>query len=228
MLLHLMRLIRSRPCAIAAIVRRTMFPVARLTIVVLATGAVVYWSQGTTPATAQTGRAKAAEPTARAKQSPLASSAGTKAETLPMPVVEMREAILSAARSGRIEEMKTAIELNELKPEFGASPVPDPITYWRQISGDGEGREILAEAINILEMPFAVVPFGKDIENSRIFVWPYLAETALDKLTPPQEVDLLRIVSPDEAKDMKAKKKYTGWRLAIGADGTWHSFRKAE
>jgi hypothetical protein len=27
-------------------------------------------------------------------------------------------------------------------------------------------------------------------------------------------------------KDMRAAGKYAHWRIAIGADGTWHSFRR--
>jgi hypothetical protein len=27
---------------------------------------------------------------------------------------------------------------------------------------------------------------------------------------------------------MREKKKWTWWRLTIGADGTWHSFKKAD
>jgi hypothetical protein len=30
------------------------------------------------------------------------------------------------------------------------------------------------------------------------------------------------------ASAMRARKKWTRWRLTIGADGTWHSFKKAE
>ena len=44
----------------------------------------------------------------------------------------------------------------------------------------------------------------------------------------PEEVDLLRLVTPEEAKAMRAARKWTWWRLSIGADGTWHSFKKAE
>jgi len=71
-------------------------------------------------------------------------------------------------------------------------------------------------------------PFGQDLENNIIYVWPYLAEVELDKLTPAQEVDLLRLVGAAEAKAMREKKKWTWWRLTIGADGTWHSFKKAD
>src|SRR5215468_4686258 len=40
---------------------------------------------------------------------------------LPPPVEEMREAILSAVRLGRIEDLRHAWELNELKPDLGAA-----------------------------------------------------------------------------------------------------------
>ncbi len=147
---------------------------------------------------------------------------------LPAPVADMREAILAAAHSGKIEDLKVPLDWNEMTPDVAATSVDDPIAYWKKTSGDGEGREILAALANILEMPPAKLPLGKDLENNIIYVWPYLAETKLDKLTPAQEVDLLRLVSPEQAKAMKAAKKWTWWRLAIGADGTWHSFRKAD
>ena len=67
-----------------------------------------------------------------------------------------------------------------------------------------------------------------DIENNQLFVWPYFAEMPLGQLTPRQEVELLRLVPAAAAREMKEKGKYTGWRLVIGADGTWHAFRKGE
>ncbi|HEY7084558.1 MAG TPA: hypothetical protein VH519_07050 [Hyphomicrobiaceae bacterium] len=144
---------------------------------------------------------------------------------LPPPVEEMREAILSAVRSGRIEDMRYAWELNELKPDLGV-PSSDPIAHWKQISGDGEGREILAALAQILDAGYVVLPLGGDIENNRLYVWPYFAEMRLDRLTPAQEVELLRLVSPAVLKDMRSARAYTHWRIVIGADGTWHAFRK--
>ena len=67
-----------------------------------------------------------------------------------------------------------------------------------------------------------------DIENNLLYIWPYFAETPLDQLTPPQEVELLRLVPPGLARDMKAKGRYSYWRVSIGADGSWHSFKKDE
>jgi hypothetical protein len=71
-----------------------------------------------------------------------------------------------------------------------------------------------------------VLPLGRDLENNRLYVWPYFAEVPLDKLSPAQEVELLRLVSPAALKDMRSSGKYTHWRIVIGADGTWHSFRR--
>jgi hypothetical protein len=149
---------------------------------------------------------------------------------LPAPVLEMREAILSAVASGNIEDLRHAFELNELKPdlgpEFGRDGMTDPVAYWKQISGDGEGREILAILAAVLEAGYVTVPLGRDLENNSIYVWPYFAEVALDRLRASQEVELLRLVSPSAAKAMKAAGTYSSWRVAIGADGTWHAFRK--
>jgi hypothetical protein len=50
----------------------------------------------------------------------------------------------------------------------------------------------------------------------------------LNKLTPRQEVELLRLVPASMAREMKEKGKYTHWRLVIGADGTWHALRKGD
>jgi hypothetical protein len=147
-------------------------------------------------------------------------------EGLPPAVEDMREAIQSAVKSGRIEELRHAWELNELKPDLGVAAVGDPVAHWKQISGDGEGREILAALAEILDAGYVVLPLGPDLENNRLYVWPYFAEVPLDKLSPGQEVELLRLVPPATAKDMRSAGKYTHWRIVIGADGTWHSFRR--
>lgn len=145
---------------------------------------------------------------------------------LPANVAEMRDAILAAAHSGSMEDLKVAIEWNELKPDFGDEAQGDPIAFLKRISADGEGRETLAALANILALAPAVLPTGKDPENNSVYVWPYLAELPLEKLTPGEEVDLYRLMPPAAAKAMREKKKWSWWRLAIGADGTWHSLRK--
>ena len=158
-------------------------------------------------------------------------SCATGAETakpLPAPVQEMREAILTAVRSGNIDDLRPALEWNELRPHIADQPVDDPIAYWKTISGDGQGREILAILADILDCAHVALPIGKDIENNLVFVWPALAEADLARLTPQQEVALYRLVTPAEVKAMRENKRWQWWRLAIGADGTWHSFHKAD
>jgi hypothetical protein len=87
---------------------------------------------------------------------------------------------------------------------------------------------VLAALSLILEAGYVALPLGPDLENNLHYVWPYFAEWPLDRLTPRQEVELLRLVSPAAARTMKEQGKYTHWRLVIGADGTWHALRKAD
>lgn len=180
------------------------------------------------------GSAAAGKPLAAGKTSPApAQAAGTRAAAmavglpLPAPVAEMREAILAAVHSGRIEELLTPLQWNELKPDLADAAVDDPVEFWKSVSGDGEGREILAVLARILELPHAREPLGRDVENNAVYVWPYLAAADLDKLTPAEEVDLYRLMPPADAKTMRAARKWTWWRLSIGADGTWLSFRRS-
>jgi hypothetical protein len=142
--------------------------------------------------------------------------------------MDMREALLAAIEAGDISELRHAWDLNEAKPDIGAEPKADPVAHWKRISGDGQGREILAALSLILDGGYAVLRSGPDIENNQVYVWPYFAEWPLQKLTPRQEVELLRLVTPAALREMKAKGKYAGWRLAIGADGTWLALRKGE
>jgi hypothetical protein len=187
---------------------------------------LVYCLAAPSPVLAQKAKAKSASTKKGQGESgaPLQVQYGT--QKLPVPVQEMREAILSAVKAGRIDELRHAYELNELKPDLGVDAGSDPVAHWKKISGDGEGREILAALAEILETGYVVLPLGRDLENNKVYVWPYFAEVPLDKLSPPQEVELLRLVPPSAAKQMQTSRKYTYWRIAIGADGTWHSLRK--
>jgi hypothetical protein len=175
------------------------------------------------PSVAQTAKAKPGA----AKKAPLPKvHYGT--EGLPRPVLDMREAILAAVEAGDVEELRHAFDLNDPKPDLGAPPNTDPVAHWKRLSGDGQGREVLAALSLILEAGYVALPLGPDLENNLHYVWPYFAEWPLDRLTPRQEVELLRLVSPAAARTMKEQGKYTHWRLVIGADGSWHALRKAD
>jgi hypothetical protein len=176
---------------------------------------------GTQEALAQKARSKPAEKAA----GPLAPVA---TDALPAPVMEMRDAILAAVRTGNIDDLKPALQWNEMPPVVATSKIDDPIAYWKSISGDGQGRDILAIIDTLLAAGHTVLPVGRDVENSKLFVWPRFAEMDLSKLKPEDEVQLYRIHTPAEVKVMIAKKRWIGYRIAIGAEGTWHAFQKGE
>jgi hypothetical protein len=147
---------------------------------------------------------------------------------MPRPVQDLREAMLAAIEAGEIEELRQALEMSDLKPDLGAAAGADPIAHWKSMSGDGQGREVLAALSLLLDAGYVVLPRGADIENNQLYVWPYFAEIPASKLTPRQKVELLRLVPASVAREMREKGKYTHWRLVIGADGTWHTFRKGD
>jgi hypothetical protein len=163
-------------------------------------------------------------PAKQTPQPPLEIHYGT--DRLPEPVREIREAILAAVQSGDIQELRQVYEMSDIRPDLGSPG--DPVANWKRASGDGQGLEVLAALSLILEAGHVVLPLGRDLENNRLYIWPYFAEVPLDMLTTAQEVELLRLVPSAVAKEMKARAKYTHWRVTIGADGSWHSFRKNE
>lgn len=157
---------------------------------------------------------------------PAASASWPVSTPLPPAAADMRDAIETAIQAGDLAELKVAYDLGELKADISDQPVSDPVAYWKAQSADGEGRDILAVLANILAVGPAQVSRGQDPENNAVYIWPYLAELPLDKLTPAQKVDLLRLMPAAEAKTMLEKKTWTWWRLTIGADGLWHAFKK--
>ena len=149
-------------------------------------------------------------------------------KTLPAQVSEMREMILAAVRSGNADDLKPAIEWNAARPDLGLDAKDDPVSALKAASADGAGRETLAALGEILDLPPAALPLGKDLENNLIYVWPYLAERSQDTLSASEQIDLYRLVPHAKVVEMREKKRWMWWRLVIGADGTWHVFKKME
>jgi hypothetical protein len=197
-----------------------------LPLLVLVLTGVVYGAAATSALRAG-GKPATAAPKLSQKPAAGVNAATVNNDTLPLAVQDMREAILSAARTGRIEELRTPIEMNELRPETGAPMGGDIPAYWRSLSADGQGLEVMAAMVTLLDTMPATSPLGADIENNRLFVWPGFSTRPLSGLSPAEEIELLRL-APAEATAMKSAGRYTGWRLAVGADGTWHSFQKMQ
>jgi len=133
----------------------------------------------------------------------------------------MREAILKAAVSGDIGQLRVPIEMNEIPPVFTASRISDPVAYLKSVSADGNGREMLAILYNLLTTGYAIVNQGTKEE---MIVWPYHAAIPLNGLTPSQEVEIYRFLPPARLKEMIARGKYSYYSVRIGRDGVWHSF----
>jgi hypothetical protein len=146
---------------------------------------------------------------------------GRDVTKLPPEVQRMRQAILQAAVTGDIEQLRAPIEMNEIHPVFAKSHIADPIAYLKSVSADGNGREILAILFNILTAGYAITNAGTKDE---MIIWPYHAVIPLNGLTPSQEVEIYRFLTPGRLKEMIAQGKYGFYSVGIGRDGVWHYF----
>lgn len=141
---------------------------------------------------------------------------------LPEPARRMRELIIAAATTGDPEKLRALLGTGPSATQlsFGAIET-DPVSYLRSISGDGEGQEILAILIDLLDTGFVRMDAG---EADEIYVWPYFVALPLNSLTPPQKVELLRLVTAGDVEDMKAYGAYNFYRIGISPDGEWRFF----
>jgi hypothetical protein len=146
-------------------------------------------------------------------------------EDLRERVGSMREKLILAAKSGNIERLGIVFQTNETMPVFSRGGERDPIGFWKQASGDGNGHEILAILLNILDLPPALINKGTPQE---MYVWPYLAHVPLETLTPQQSVDLYRLMTAQDVRDMRTLNSWVFWRIGIGPDGTLHYFLAGE
>ncbi len=148
---------------------------------------------------------------------------GRDVSKLPPEVQRMRQAILQAATSGDIEELRYPIDMNELHPVFSKDRILDPIAYLKSVSADGAGREILAVLYNLMTTGYAIKNAGRKDE---MIVWPYHAAVPLDRLSPSQEVEIYRFLPPARVKEMATAGKYSFYSVGISRDGVWHYFSK--
>jgi len=141
---------------------------------------------------------------------------------LPEPARRMRQLILEAAATGEIENLRALLGSGPTAARLSFGDIElDPVDYLRSISGDGEGQEILAILIDLLNTGFVRVDAG---EAGETYVWPYFAAIPLEGLTPPQKVELLRLVTAGDVEDMKAYGGYNFYRVGITPDGEWRFF----
>ena len=141
---------------------------------------------------------------------------------LPESALRMRELILQAAATGDPDKLRSLLGSGPSATRLVQGETDaDPVEYLRSISGDAEGQEILAILIDLLNTGFIRVDAGKPNET---YVWPYFVALPLESLTPPQKVELLRLVTAGDVEDMKAYGAYNFYRVGISPDGEWRFF----
>jgi hypothetical protein len=140
---------------------------------------------------------------------------------LPPPVRRIREQILEAAKTGDVEKLRAVFDANEELPQLGLAEGDDPVAQLKSLSGDAEGREILAILIEVLDAGFVHVDVGTPEE---MYVWPYFARYPLDKLTGPQMVELFKLLTAGDYEDMKIYGTYLFYRVGIAPNGVWKYF----
>ena len=144
---------------------------------------------------------------------------------LPAPVARMRARILEAAKSGSLEKLVTVMQSNEMMPVFSFGDDTDPLALWQKTFPDSKGIELLGILVDLMEAPFVHVDQGTPQE---MYVWPYFARYPIRQLDPEQLVELFRIITGSDYRDMVEFGAYIFYRAGIAPDGVWHFFVAGE
>ncbi|MEZ5872517.1 MAG: cytoplasmic protein [Nitratireductor sp.] len=146
----------------------------------------------------------------------------TDLSLLPFPARKMRELLLEAAKSGDIEKLRPFIGEGDDQTilSFGGLE-QDPIEFLKEASGDGQGYEILAIMIDLLEAGYVRVE--PDTENE-LYVWPYFFAIPINKLTPQQSVQMYRLLTYGDYEEMRDFGAYVFYRVGITPQGRWRFF----
>jgi hypothetical protein len=144
---------------------------------------------------------------------------------LPPAVQRMRDRILAAARTGDLQTLLALMRANGSMPVFSHTQKQDPAAYWKENYPDSEGVEILSILISILETQPVRADAGTPQET---YVWPYFARLPVKSLTPAQKVELFRVVTGSDYKEMLERGRYVFYQVGIAPDGTWRYFLASE
>lgn len=145
---------------------------------------------------------------------------------LPEAVRRTRQLLVEAAASGDMERLRPLIGEGRTATEVSVGETAgDPVDTLKQMAGDEQGIEVLASFLNILSTGYVHVDVGTPKEA---YVWPYFAARPLDKLTPPEKVELLRIVTAGDYQDMLDFASYSFFRIGIAPDGKLSFIRTGE
>jgi hypothetical protein len=140
---------------------------------------------------------------------------------LPPAVARTREQILAAASSGELQKLVDLMRASTTPPVFTFTNEVDPIAYWQANYPDSKGVEVLSILVTILETGFVHVDQGTPQE---MYVWPYFVRMPLKELSAAQQVELFKILTGADYKDLLEFGAYAFFRLGIGPDGSWQFF----
>ena len=141
---------------------------------------------------------------------------------LPEPVQRKRDMIIEACMTGDLEKLRPLFDTGEDATQLSLGGIDgDPIAFLRELSGDKEGQEILAILEEVLSAGFVHMDAGTPND---MYVWPYFFAVPLNRMTPPQRVELFKIVTAGDYEDMKTYGTYIFYRVGITPDGRWSFF----
>lgn len=184
----------------------------------------------TAPATSTPAPAATETKPAVGNPAPAAGTDAAKAKTAaeisfditkaPAAVQKMRQDIIDAASAGDVKKVAALMKANQtdLGPDNANS---DGETALKDMSGDGDGLEVLSIMLDVLSTGYAHVGAGTPNEA---YVWPYFTEKQITQLTQAEKVDLMRLVTAGDFADMQEFGSYNFYRVGIGADGKWKQF----
>ncbi len=95
--------------------------------------------------------------------------------------------------------------MNDSSPIFSFTDDKDPVAFWKANYPDSDGIEVLSILTMILEAGYVRVDEGTPQE---MYVWPYFVRMSLSALTPQQKVELFRIVTGADYKDMMKLRRH--------------------
>ena len=141
---------------------------------------------------------------------------------LPEPVRRMHALLIEACRSGDIERLRPLVGTGDSTTQLSLGKLDgDAITFLKEVSGDGEGAEMLAILEEVLSAGFVHMDAGTPEE---LYVWPYFFAVPLDRLDAKQKVELFKIVTAGDYEEMKAYGAYIFYRVGITPEGRWAFF----
>jgi hypothetical protein len=153
------------------------------------------------------------------KQKPAPAEILRDLSRLPEAARKKREEILVAAHAGDLAKAAALVKADQTAISLGGDT--EAADFWKKAFPDSDGAEVLANLIEILEMPFVHLDKGTPQE---MFVWPYFHAMELGKLTPAQRVELFRLVTAYDFREMQKFGSYNFFRAGISPDGRWQFF----